>query len=323
MRSTTATTEVEVLITPVFIELTDAFQMLYNGNVPMLIERAIVAGSNTNRMISVKTLKFTNPARLGDLLEVSVQPSKKGGGFTAKLVTMSSVNQLSVAIASATSVVIAAGADMNEVVNEASTDTPLPATGKIFVSCFRLWPDELGDMSAAHTALPTRTVFNLLERGRSNVLGGPQVLAQSASSALHYYVARVSDYKLSFVVTPSLRPHPRTTQSDTTHPATVQSGTVQSGTVQSGTQSEVWVKVYTTVTPIGAQLLDFDQQIVLCGRAQTYRAGEPCYTVSDMATDTASSMGKVLAQARVTVACVDAVSGGPATVPSDIQALLL
>jgi acyl-CoA thioesterase FadM len=255
--------------------------------------------------VSVKTLKFTNPARLGDLLEVSVQPSKKaGGGFTAKLVASSSVDQQPVAIASATSVMIATGIVANEKEEELYTNTLLSTTDKVFVSCFRLWPDEMVcDMSSPHAALPTRTVFNLLERGRSNMLGGPQVLAQSASAALHYYVARVSDYRLSFVDTVLLsQSHGRA-------------------------QPEVWVKVYTTVTPVGAQLLDFDQQIVLCeGRPPTQDASQDashCYAVRGMTAET-GGVGKVvqLARARVTVACVDAVSGSPALLPPEIQALL-
>ena len=291
---------------PVFIELTDAFGMMYNGNVPVLIERALTKGNDGRRMVSIKTLKYTNPARLGDQVCVNIQPSKKGKAFcySAKLTAINSRSDAPVTISSATSVIVSNGNGDDKEVQPTVASTSWSGKEKLFVSCFKLWPDEMGDLSSLRMALPTRTLFNLLERGRSNMLGGPEVLAQSAESAVHYYVARVSDYQLSFVDTSLLT---------------------------SCKGNNPWVQVSTTVTPVGSQLLDFDQQVSLilddttADTAPRHGSSGYCYTVAP----NSSGDGRILptdvllAKCCVTVACVDAVSGVPAILPTEIQTLLL
>ena len=156
--------------------------------------------------------------------------------------------------------------------------------------------------SSLKMALPTRTLFNLLERGRSNMLGGPEVLAQSAQSAVHYYVARVTDYQLSFIDTSIL------TNSKSHNP---------------------WVRVSTTVTPVGSQMLDFDQQVSLAldntaaDAAPCPGSSGYCYTVvPNSGGDCKLFADVLLARCCVTVACVDALSGVPAILPSEIKMLL-
>ena len=296
------------LSTPVFIELTDAFGMMYNGNVPVLIERALTKDHDGGRMISIKTLKYTNPARLGDQVSVNVQPSKKKGkgSYSAKLTaTNNRENGPPVTISSGTSITVSNGeSNDNDEKSTTIVTTSWNGKEKLFVSCFKLWPDEMGDLSSTRMALPTRTLFNVLERGRSNMLGGPEVLAQSAQSAVHYYVARVTDYQLSFIDTSLL-------------------------TSRKG--NKPWVRVSTTVTPVGSQMLDFDQQVSLalddtitadtvpCDGSTSY-----CYTVAPNNTGDCKLFNDVLlARCCVTVACVDAVSGVPAILPTEIQTLLL
>ena len=289
------------LSTPVFIELTDAFGMMYNGNVPVLIERALTKENSKGRMISIKTLKYTNPARLGDLVSVNVQPSKKGKGtYSAKVTATNNRDDVPpVTISSATSIIVS-NSENDDKVDQATTSWN--GQEKLFVSCFKLWPDELGDQSSLKMALPTRTLFNLLERGRSNMLGGPEVLAQSAQSAVHYYVARVTDYQLSFIDTSIL------TNSKSHNP---------------------WVRVSTTVTPVGSQMLDFDQQVSLAldntaaDAAPCPGSSGYCYTVvPNSGCDCKLFADVLLARCCVTVACVDALSGVPAILPSEIKMLL-
>ena len=196
----------------VYIENTDAFGMLNNGNIPVMFERTLSKTllSNSGRMIGFKVLKYTKPARLGERLIVHSKPSKKSNnGFTLTVKLSSSNNEeyeegQKNDTSSGTSIASATGVKFKKEVNLKDEDFSLQSSsiplnfndGKVFKSTFRLWADELGVPSSVTDAhgsnqlvmyLPTRTVFNLLERGRSDMLGGPAVLASSAASSVHYY----------------------------------------------------------------------------------------------------------------------------------------
>jgi acyl-CoA thioesterase FadM len=293
--------DVPAFSTDVFIEHTDAFQMMLNTHVPTFIERALM-NRNENlkgRVTGIKTLKYKTPGRLGDTVDVTVHASKKHpGAFNAKVIANGAQ-----AIAAATSVTFSAS-------NTATQELPPPQqlaappswddAGKLFVSAFKLWPEE---MPTQHQQLPisTATIFNLFERGRSNMLGGPRALAQSQSAAVHYYVARVTDYTLLPVSQPT-------------------------GEDRLG----AWAKVYTTVTLVGTQLLDFDQRITLLPahsphplRPTAVASGYAyCVDTQAGAAGLRGNPETLLAQARFTIASVSAGSGEPCDVDERTRQLL-
>lgn len=59
------------------------------------------------------------------------------------------------------------------------------------ISEFDIYEDELH-----HDLLSTKTVFNLMERARTNILGGPDRLLALSAKGCNIVVARVSDYSL-------------------------------------------------------------------------------------------------------------------------------
>jgi acyl-CoA thioesterase FadM len=164
----------------VYIELTDAFGMLYNSNIPLLMERALAKTLNKHgRVINAKTIKFRKPARLGDSLELSIKPSKKDDVFTVKVSSIISWGSTDRdEIASATGVRLGCLPYCAEGINLSAIDDK-----KLFSSKFRVWDDELGPGNM----LTTKTIFNLFERCRTDALGGPRELAASAADTVHFY----------------------------------------------------------------------------------------------------------------------------------------
>ena len=158
---------------PVYIESTDAFGMMFYATIPVLVERSLQVEQGSDALLqSFKLMKLKSPARLGDVLELSCDNGK-----------IKCISQNSEVIFTATKAVLRTNQEEEE---EAETEE---VVGQ-HTSAFVLFPDEVG----AGGALPTRTIFNLFERGRTDVLGGPSQLAAAQSSNNHVYVARISNY---------------------------------------------------------------------------------------------------------------------------------
>jgi len=158
---------------PVYIESTDAFGMMFYATMPVLVERSLQVEQGSDALLqSFKLMKLKSPARLGDVLELS-----STGNGKVECVTQNSDVIFTATKALLASVVLNQEAETEEVVGQ-------------HTSAFALFPDEVG----AGGLVSTRTIFNLFERGRTDVLGGPSQLAAAQSSNNHVYVARISNY---------------------------------------------------------------------------------------------------------------------------------
>jgi hypothetical protein len=100
-----------------------------------------------------------------------------------------------------------------------------------FESSYRIWPDEL-----ASNMLSTKTIFNLFERARSDILGGPSALEELMQSSVHIYVARVNNYKLY------------------KHHCNSPSGRER---------GKVYANIFTNISPMGDSIINFNQRIVV------------------------------------------------------------
>jgi len=147
--------------------------MMFYATMPVLVERSLQVEQGSDALLqSFKLMKLKSPARLGDVLELSSTGNGK----------VECVTQNSDVIFTATKALLASG-----VFNHQVTETE-EVVGQ-HTSNFSLFPDEVGG-----GLVSTRTIFNLFERGRTDVLGGPSQLAAAQSSNNHVYVARISNY---------------------------------------------------------------------------------------------------------------------------------
>lgn len=176
-------TRAPVIRFPVYIESTDAFGVAFYATYPVLLERSInqQIGRADGRLRSVKLMKFRSAARLGDamLFESSARGSLR---FINEETREEHFNAKGVELAEHALLI-----HRNAVV--------LPSH-RLHVSRHTIYPDEYQpSYERGALLLNTRTVFNLLERGRTDALGGPRRLSLAAASAGHVYVARISDFE--------------------------------------------------------------------------------------------------------------------------------
>ena len=195
LQSTIGSTDASSIVTAIvpfdvyYIELTDAYGMMYHSNYMALIERSIIQtiARHNSRLLSTEPTKtngiFTRPrtinsmklakfraaARLGDVLHVEIiaadtdlscfdavvyriDEGTKEPIFSAKKVTCIHTNtpHPSAPVTSA----------MRH--DEASIGLPY------FERTYSLWPDELAGTALA---VPTKTIFNIFERARTDILG--------------------------------------------------------------------------------------------------------------------------------------------------------
>lgn len=174
----------------VYIENTDAFNVVYYANYPVWVERAVLKKEKIafGRIKAFNVLKYKRPAVLGDEIDVIVKSSKGAGNvFNVALSGERSGGEI-VEFASAKKVVL-----IENLERLTSSEFPeIESDFKTYKSHFELWLDELG----INGTLTTKTIFNVFERGRTELLGGPSSLASLSLSSNHVYVARVSDYEL-------------------------------------------------------------------------------------------------------------------------------
>lgn len=160
---------------PVFIEATDAFGMVFYANFPVLVERFLIDQAqgehSDNQLVSFKQMKLKIPGRLGDMLRLESDESGK----------ISCRNQDEKELFTAIKAKLGDG-----------LHTQIESSSFIgqHRSTFQLWPDE----HKGSLCLPTRTIFNLFERGRTDILGGPSKLHAAQTSNNHVYVARIQQY---------------------------------------------------------------------------------------------------------------------------------
>jgi acyl-CoA thioesterase FadM len=151
--------------------------MMFYSNFLVLTERSLVAQGGSGVLSSLGEMKLKIPARLGDLLQIDCE----GGKVTCR-------NQRGEDVFIAKQAILGQRR-CNEVSDESFEKLPLVQ----HVSRYNLFLDEI---SSEHF-LPTRTIFNLFERGRTDVLGGPDQLAGAALARNHVYVARIKDFRAS------------------------------------------------------------------------------------------------------------------------------
>ena len=192
--STDTGTNIEVsLMQSIYIEYTDAFQIVLNSNYPMFTERALQSHHNNDndndkysqygRLIKCKKMMFTKPVSLGHQLSFYIHQGRKSSvGLTVKAYSSSSSDDEEICF-TATGAVL-------QPLPPPSPLSPPPLQPHTHKSSYITYPDEI-DHNYQYT---TRTIFNLLERGRSDVLGGPLVLATAITSGVKIVVARVNDY---------------------------------------------------------------------------------------------------------------------------------
>ena len=167
---------------PVYIESTDSFGVAFYATYPVLLERSLnqLNGRMGARLKSVRLMKFRSPARLGTSL--LFESSVKG---TLRLLNEDTLIDH----------FIARGVDLTEETLTATHSPAILTTHPLHVSTHTLYHDEWRpSREGGALLLDTRTLFNLFERGRTDVLGGPGRLSQAADS-LHVYVARVTDFE--------------------------------------------------------------------------------------------------------------------------------
>lgn len=168
---------------PAYIESTDAFGVVFYSTYPVLLERALGTATNAigARLKSVKTMRFKRPARLGDRLVFACQES---GSVTCS-------NSVS-----GEELFSARKAELCRGIVSAEAAPLRDVRFRVHVSEYAVFPDEMQGCDGS-AALTTRTVFNLFERARTDVLGGPASLMSAVSSSdSHVFVARISDYAL-------------------------------------------------------------------------------------------------------------------------------
>ena len=239
----------------VYIESTDAFGMMFYTNFPILVERALVAesGTSSGMLTSFKEMKFRNPARLGDTLTLTCSNAK---------VTCSNQKGDDVFVATKAALGVRGVGHLKDI----ELDKELTAVQKMVR--FKLWPDELSESSRSEEFpddftsgsglfVPTRTIFNLFERGRTEALGGPHMLAEAQASKTHVYVARINDFSATL------------------------------GVVLDPRSSEVYV--VSNIKPVGLSIVEFSQAIV-CARSEAVvaRAKITCVAVNSDTGDIAS-----------------------------------
>jgi acyl-CoA thioesterase FadM len=165
---------------PVYIESTDAFGVAFYATYPVLLERFLsVTFESPGYLKSTKLMKFKIAAKMGDNLQFSV------GSKNTVVCSLETGSQL----------FTAKGAVFDGVTVMSTAACPiLDLPYKRHESKFVLYRDEF-EVSASHMRIPTRSIFNLFERGRTDALGGPSKLSQAAVENTHIYVARITDYE--------------------------------------------------------------------------------------------------------------------------------
>ena len=172
----------------VYIEHTDAFQIMYNSNYPCITERCLSSQhkDKARRMTKSKTMKFLKPAVLGDSIDFIATPGRADSLSVTAYRTRNQQGEPEKGeeIFKATGVVCSEQLDGRQSHRARALDT-------CHISEFDIYDDELH-----HDLLSTKTVFNLFERARTNILGGPDRLLDLSASGYNIVVARVSDYSL-------------------------------------------------------------------------------------------------------------------------------
>jgi acyl-CoA thioesterase FadM len=163
------------------------FNVVYNANYLSFIERAISGRDMSNcRITRFKTLKFRSPARLGDKIQVNITQPIGSNKISSKVFSSSAEYSSCNNIEYQKKFI-----PLNNIINvkDVSEFNIIPG-GKKHISEFTVWTDELG----REGYLISKTILQLMERARTDILGGPQVLAQIAKGSKHIYVARISDF---------------------------------------------------------------------------------------------------------------------------------
>ena len=175
----------------VFIENTDAMGIVLNSQMPRMMERALIGAGIGDRLASANIMKYRASSILGDELTWDVLSSKKDDG-TVKVTCINDAEKLLFS-ASKVSTTLAP----RKIFNKEETKKYQ------FCSHFRVWDDELLYDDKGST-LSTLTNFNLFERARTNILGGPtalRALMEGDKEAkgipnVNVVVVRVKNYRL-------------------------------------------------------------------------------------------------------------------------------
>lgn len=172
----------------IYIESTDAFQVAYHATFPVFLERSI--GNHLNRpgmrLRSIRNMKFKNPAIMGNTVQFEVD----GDGTGAKCMDGTSMRELYTARKAFL---------LEQSWIYGPLRLPLIADSlALHKSEYTVYPDEMQqDINNVNIRkLTTRTIFNLFERARTDLLGGPAALADLLKSDFKVYVVRITNYEL-------------------------------------------------------------------------------------------------------------------------------
>ena len=288
----------------VYIEYTDTFQMLFNSNYPMLVERSVNDRNEYEnsgcRLMSTKSMKFKKKASLGDSLEFVVKSKKDSNShnddqLVSDIVKFPQMFDISCSIQTIADDTIFQctkatflHSDMllDEIISHNTSPSFIPNL-KIHESENTLYSDELVVIKKHDKwkhMLSTKTIFNLFERSRTDILGGPKELASTADTSLHIYVARISDYIMY--------------NHDCFH--SVVDDNHKSPSTSYLPNNKLKCKVYSQIESMGRSIINFHQQIIL------------------LIDGTNGGSGTVVAKATVTCVCVDSSTGNPAELSQEI-----
>lgn len=270
---------------PVYIESTDAFGVMYYANYPVMLERSLsnYVGYNV-KMLSAKIMKYKQPAKLGDIVSFKISVSSRG---RINAIATCKSNISNTELFSCKDITWQPLTSVDAMV-QGGLASPVSVVDGVRVHSFvyQVWPDEFGP---DHT-LTTGTVFNLFERARSDILGGPSALAELFKSTTHVYVTRVSDFE-------SLWTGPLPLSATKTLPAL----------------GGCRIAVFTQAVPMGSGLINFIQQAALADADS--KPGSSSQEETDISS-TINIRDTLLARAQVLCAAVDSTSGQMTTFPN-------
>ena len=247
----------------VYIEHTDAMGIMLNSQFPRYAERSLQSFDSSRRLGSAKVMKYSAPGKLGDDLLWSVSPGKVDG-YKVRCARNAGEEVLFTAWVQDTALGPRQQLNLNQ------------ADGFQFNSEFNVYRDELHSEKDSLT-LSTLTTFNLFERARSDILGGPSALRGLMEKGLKGGDVTNENRKVNVVV------------------ARVKGYGLNEHDLETPDSALIRViKVFTDVDNLGAGLLDFHQAVAF----QTRR----------------NSAYHLLARATVTCLCTDAETNSPADI---------
>ena len=152
---------------PVYLELTDAYGLLFNANYALLYSRLLPPSL---RIMAVQGMKFSKPIKLGDVVEVQVKEGE-GGGYICKA-------SVGGEICNTATVRVEQGVILESRLGQ----------GEHHDLAITAYADELGEKGK----LDAVSIMKWFERSRTEIIGGPAGIRRGAEENVAIVVAKAS-----------------------------------------------------------------------------------------------------------------------------------